>query len=130
MQVKRTKRMLRSRERLRAKSSFLNSWERPSALATAVATPSFSRSWMSRYSRSTKLFFHRTGAVRTRPAGAALLRCSTKAAGREGRDVQGRRAPAHQIGHDLRCDWRKENAVAKMASRKIDASDVSWAEDG
>src|SRR5262249_43805821 len=58
MQVNSTNRILRFRDRRAAKSSFLNSSERPSALATAVATPILSKSCMLRYSRSTVLFFH------------------------------------------------------------------------
>src|SRR5437763_15814332 len=112
MQVKRTKRMLRSRERLRANSSFLNSWERPSALATAVATPNLSRRCMSRYSRSTQLFFHRAGVVRTQFAEASLLPCSRKAVRRECVDVQRRGLAKDQTGHDFCRYWGKKDAIA------------------
>src|SRR5438270_10983253 len=113
MQVKRTKRILRSRERRRANSSFLNSWERPSALATAVATPNLSRSCMSRYSRSTRLFFHRTGEVRTQFTGAALLPCPLKPVGQEVADVQRRGLTKNKVGHDLGRNRRKKDAIAK-----------------
>src|SRR5438270_8976553 len=130
MQVKRTKRILRSRERRRANSSFLNSWERPSALATAVATPNLSRSCMSRYSRSTRLFFHRTGAVRAQFTGAALLPCPLKPIGQEVADVHGRRLTKDQIGHDLGRNRRKEDAIAKVACRDKNMRDIGLAEDG
>src|SRR3954471_14727893 len=64
MQVKRTKRMLRSRDRRRANSSFLNSWERPSALATAVATPKFEQKLYEQILKVHKLFLHRTSTVK------------------------------------------------------------------
>src|SRR5438270_7103029 len=114
MQVKRTKRILRSRERRRANSSFLNSWERPSALATAVATPSLSRSCMSRYSRSTKLFFHRTGAVRTQFVAAGSLLFSRETVRREGTDIERSGAALDKIGHDLCRYWGKKDAITKM----------------
>src|SRR6478736_8052273 len=130
MHVKRTKRMLRSRERLRANSSFLNSWERPSALATAVATPSLSRSCMSRYSRSTRLFFHRSGAVRTQFIAAGLLLCGRKAVRREGAYID-RRGPAlDKVGHDLGRYWGKKDAITKVAGGNEDARNIRWSEDG
>src|SRR5438270_11606545 len=115
MQVKRTKRILRSRERRRANSSFLNSWERPSALATAVATPNLSRSCMSRYSRSTKLFFHRMGAVRTQFVAACSLLFSREALRRDGMDIERRGAAVYKIGHDLRRCWGKKDAITERS---------------
>src|ERR1700730_12648445 len=122
--------MLRSRDRRRAKSSFLNSCERPNALATAVATPSLSRSCMSRYSRSTRLFLHRSGAVRTHFDGAALLPGATKAGRREGADVHRGGTASNQIGHDLGSNWGKKDAVAKVASGNKDPGGIGWADDG
>src|SRR5260221_7883231 len=130
MQVKRTKRMLRSRDRRRAKSSFLNSCERPSALATAVATPNLSRSCMSRYSRSTKLFLHRSGAVRTPFAGAASPSGAKKAVRREGADVHRGGTASNQVSHDLGSDWGQKDAVTKVASGDKNAGGIGWPEYG
>src|SRR5689334_16372683 len=131
MQVKRTKRILRSRERRLAKSSFLNSWERPSALATAVATPNLSRSCISRYSRSTELLCHRSGAVRARGLRAADLLQFTREAGRRERsDRERRRAAFDQVGHDFSGDRRQKDAVAKMAAGNQDTRRLRGAENG
>src|SRR5690242_13925815 len=120
IQVKRTKRMLRSRERRRAKSSFLNSWERPSALATAVATPNLSRSCISRYSRSTELLCHRSVRSGCGLRAEDLLECTAKAGRRERSDIERRGAAFDQIGHDFSGDRGKKNAVAKVAAGNED----------
>src|SRR5882724_456754 len=130
MHVKRTKRMLRSRDRRLAKSSFLNSCERPSALATAVATPNLSRSCMSRYSRSTRLFLHRSGAVRTPFAGAALPSGAKKALHRESADVHRGGTASNQVGHDLGGDWGQKDAVTKMAGGDKNTGGIGWPNDG
>src|SRR5215472_6209050 len=126
MQVKSTNKILRSRERRVAKSSFLNSWERPRALATAVATPILSRSCMRRNSRSTALFFHDL----RRNAADFVAICALSGPGgskpcyRESADVHWRFFAGDNVGHDPGRDRRQKDAVAKMSCGGKNAGNI------
>src|SRR5205807_4048269 len=100
MQVNSTKRMFLSRERRAANRSFLNSCERPSALATAVATPILSKSCMSRNSRSTALFFHdlRGSAQVSAKITGQLRLCRGKPGEGKRADIQAGGLSQHQVG--------------------------------
>src|SRR5690349_24426394 len=116
MQVKSTNRMFRSRERRVANRSFLNSCERPSALATAVATPILSKSCMSRNSRSTALFFHdlRESAQDSAKIGGRLGLGRGKPRRCKRANIQAGSLSQHQVRHDLCRDWGQQDTVAKM----------------
>src|SRR5579859_4022604 len=131
MQVKRTKRMFFSRERRVAKRSFLNSCERPSALATAVATPILRSSCMSRNSRSTDPFFHDSpgnGGFSLVFAHLCLGRGEPR--GRKCRDVEAWYSSGHHVGHNSGGYRRQQDAVAEVAAGDEEARRTCRAEDG
>ena len=85
---------------------------------------------MSRYSRSTKLFLHRSRAGRTPFAGAALPFAAKEAVRREGADVHRGATASNQIGHDLGSDWGQKDAIAKVAAGDKNAGGTGWPDDG
>src|SRR5260370_11508885 len=109
-------------ERCSRNKSFLNSRARPSALATAVATPILMSSVIRSNCKSTWLFFHGFGHY-SKLCGIAdtlwsqgLRLCLGKSAWRERRNVQWRGLAGDQISHDARGQRCEQDAIAEVPS--------------